>query len=104
MNVVMLPPPAEPAKLEIRKLDGKYSCIVKFAGILVTAVLDQDKLSPSKSFIKLGDYYSDQLRSAWYPIDAIEVVEVLKKVDRDEDAPKPRRWWQKLFRLSLTVE
>lgn len=93
MNVVQLEKP--PATLDIRQLDGRYHCLVRYKGHLVSAVLCSQCLSPSRNFIKLGDYYSDQLHG-WHPVDEIAIVEVIKKIDLTTP-PAKRPWWKRLL-------
>lgn len=84
----------------IKTLDGRYRCLVRIRGYLVTVILCTTKLAPSRDFIQIGDFYSDQVRG-WFPISEIEVVEILAKVKIEDDAPKQLPWWKRfLLRLA----
>lgn len=87
-------------KLEIRTLQGRYRCLVRFGGMagVYTLVLCEKNLSPSREFIQVGDYYSDQLRG-WIKVDQLEVVEILAKIN-DQPAVK-RPWWKRRLRFTF---
>lgn len=83
-------------KLVLRQLNGRYRCIVRYRGYVITAVLCAEKLSPSRDWIFLGDYYSDQVSRHWTNVDDIEILEVLAKIEHDgPELPLP--WWKRLF-------
>lgn len=78
------PPALSPA--EIRGLNRKLRVLIRYGGVLKESILHPKNISPSRQFIKLGGYYSDQLKG-WLHIDQIHVVEVLEEMP-DETQPK----------------
>lgn len=81
------PPVLSPA--EIRGLNRKLRVLIRDGGALYEAVFLPRRLSPSRQFIKVGGYHSDQL-SGWLDIDQIHVVEILEEMP-DEPQPTGRK-------------
>lgn len=79
----------------LRAFDGRYRCIVRYQGHLLTMVLCSRQLSPSREFIQVGGFYSDQVSRHWSKVDDIDIVEVLAKIDVTDDKPLP--WWKRAF-------
>lgn len=82
----------------VATIDGRFKCIVRFRWrLLSTAVLCSTKLSPSKRYIFIGDFYSDELPRGWYDTEDLEIVEILTKIE--PYVPPPRRpWWKRILR------
>lgn len=78
---------------DIKTLDGRYRCLVRMRGYLLTTVLCQTKLSPSREYIELGGFFSSQA-SGWFPISEIEILEILAKVAIEDGKPPRPRWWK----------
>lgn len=78
---------------DLKTLDGRYRCLCRFKGALITLVLCSSRLAPSREYIEIGLY----TMTVWMPIADIEVVEILEKLKIEDDHPRPRPWWRRLF-------
>lgn len=56
--------------------------------VLLQITLLQDKLSPSKKLIRLGDTRGDEI-TGWTKLDALEVVEILGRLSDDNSTVIP---------------
>jgi hypothetical protein len=86
-------PPSAMSPAEIKGLNRKVRVLIRYGSKFSQVIFHPSNLSPSKQFIRVGGYFSDQLQG-WLEIDSIYVAEVLEEMqDECQPAPPRRRWF-----------